>query len=379
LMGLNGGLIRLNSNLMHAGIRTTEGNQERNADEITSAQLLFTTVSRLAQGYALGDEMNTTATDGAEAIRARLRDKWFGETGKTPFFIQYMRALALADLPLADKGAGMILALFADKKGKCWPGQATIAALARETDRSVRKRTRRLEDGGFAVTETGAGRTTSQYSLSIPAQTLVEIANLMEASEGNHCSAPERNHCSGQRGTSVPPNYSVELPRGNFKKEMAMGHDQTAAAPLKYTEGFSATQDSITATSDGCPFRTDASLSDFPGTAAGSEIEDFQEMALAMKAKDDNSILAPVLFRDTAYAELAAISARHGVRHVEQAIKDVVVQSRTGGKMRRGGVRSWKYIEKKAADYRKKDDVAKAGLAPGDVFGMKFEANDDLN
>lgn len=304
--------------------------------------------------------------DKAEGIRDLYDGRWANGANVT-FMIRFLRALALADLPPATKWTAAVMSLFSDwSTGEnCFPGQATIAAMTRETERSVRRHTRELEKAGLVSAVTGKGRTTSRYNLAIPEKTLTELATLMDHGQsGRECPPwedasvrPEGTPMSGLRGQDCPPIISVNQTKES-DQTTKKAEQISEAGVLKYTDDFSRD----------FPVSTDASRSDFSGAAAtvGSVLEDFQEMALDAKERDENHILAPVLFTPKSYSELEVIANECGIRFVDQAIDFVLAKSKTDGNVRRGGIRSWNYFTAKANDYRKEERLAIAGVAPGD-------------
>lgn len=297
--------------------------------------------------------------DTAEEIRAFYRQKWDREhaTKDITFLVRFLRALAVSDLSTETRWTAAVMAIFGDwVTGKnSYPSQQVLAALTGKSQRAVRRHTRELDEAGFTDTETGKGRLSSRYNLAIPKRTVTELAELMGvADEGGvamgvggtpaHGGGSNRTYAEGLPGHECPPIILQDQMMGS-DDETEKGEVSSLAIPLKYT---------------------DATRPDFQEVATGSEIEDFQEMALALKDIDDNRILAPVLFREEAYAELAALAKKCHVKFIEEAARDILYSSRIDGKMRAGGIRSWNYFAGKALDYQREDALYRAGVAPGD-------------
>lgn len=288
----------------------------------------------------------------ADEIRKALRDKW-GDPNKYTFLVAYLMTLYDADLPAATKWTGAMLALFGDwGTGKnCFPSKETLAAGARSTEEStIRRQLRQIEEAGLLQTSAGTGRKSSRYHLHIPNRTLTELADMMNEVQGQKSSI----------GVDAYPEQASTPTQGEHKSLPTIPLDQDTI-PGQKTKSMEVSSLAI-------PVKyTDASRPDFQGAATGSELEDFQEMALSLKSLDDNRMLAPVLFEEKAYAELAALAKKCHVKFIEEAARNILYSSRIDGKMRTGGIRSWNYFAGKAMDYQRQDALYRAGLAPGDL------------
>jgi hypothetical protein len=70
--------------------------------------------------------------------------------------------------------------------------------------------------------------------------------------------------------------------------------------------------------------------------AAATVEEDFRELALSFKRLDENHLLAPVLFKSEAYAQLGDMCERWTPAYVEAAITNALAETKVSRKMRRG-------------------------------------------
>lgn len=149
------------------------------------------------------------------------------------------------------------------------------------------------------------------------------------------------NQCTAEPCIDNPPQQTIEKNKLSKKKTKNLMSEIDNSGPCKKY----ASELSRTATAE----------------------EDVQRFAIAMKKLDENACLAPVLFKSSAYAELGAMMDNFGARAVEEAISEIVLRQKTDGKVRRGGIRSWRYFAKEAASVAAKRAAAEAGVQIEDL------------
>jgi hypothetical protein len=112
-----------------------------------------------------------------DEIRDEIRAKRLAPG--SPFRYRWLWQAVLSEMSDAELRLAVSIWLHSDENGeRAFPGQQALAALSRVSTRSIRSRTRALELAGFLNAETGAGKRTTNYTLTIPERTLIELDQL---------------------------------------------------------------------------------------------------------------------------------------------------------------------------------------------------------